>query len=54
MDLPSLIPTNTRAYERYLHAGGSEWEDQRIYDWHAARLRAALAAEGVTALETKL
>ena len=29
MDLPSLIPTNTRAYERYLQGGGTGWEETR-------------------------
>jgi FRG domain len=39
MDLPSLIPTNTRAYERYLQ-GGADWqenafEDMMVYFWTA-------------------
>jgi hypothetical protein len=41
LDLPSLVPTNTRAYERYLESGDARWnddafDDMMVYFWTAA------------------
>lgn len=40
LNLPSLIPTNTRAYERYLQSSETEWQDDAfddmmVYFWTA-------------------
>ena len=40
LDLPSLIPTNTRAYEHYLRQGPADWQedafdDMMVYFWTA-------------------